>query len=119
MSLNYRQRCQLHRMEARLLRSDPRLAAMLGVFGRLSAGQHMPAWEQLATRRDRIRQAAALIMEAIVLMAAAIRLLFGAVLTLLAAVVVGDRARLPPGRSAPRRPSCWTSTSGQRWGASG
>jgi len=111
MSLNYRQRCQLHRMEARLLRSDPRLAAMLGVFGRLSAGQDMPAWEQLATRRDRIRQAAALIVNAIAIMAAAIRLLFSAVLALVTAVVMG-RARTPqpahqqarPGPGADGRP---------------
>jgi len=111
MSLNYRQRCQLHRMEARLLRSDPRLAAMLGVFGRLSAGQHMPAWEQLATSRDRIRQAAALIVNAIAIMAAAIHLLFSAVLALFTAVVMG-RARTPrrthqqarPGPGADGRP---------------
>ena len=98
MSLNYRQRCHLHRMEARLLRSDPRLAAMLGVFGRLSAGQDMPAWEQLATRRDRIRQAAALIVNAIAIMAAAIHLLFSAVLALVTAVVMGGRA-CPPRRT--------------------
>jgi hypothetical protein len=105
MSLNRRQRHQLHRIEARMLRSDPRLAEKLGVFGRLSAGQRMPSWEHMDTRRDRIRQAAALIMEAIVLMAAAIRLLFGAVLTLLAAVVVGGRARLPLRPSQQAHPS--------------
>ena len=44
MSLNRRQRHQLHRMEARMLRSDPKLVEMLGVFGRLSAGQRMPSW---------------------------------------------------------------------------
>ena len=112
MSLNYRQRCQLHRMEARLLRSDPRLAAMLGVFGRLSAGQHMPAWEQLATRRDRIRQAAALIVNAIAIMAAAIHLLFSAVLALVAAVARAAAPGRPrnganghgPGRETGGRP---------------
>jgi hypothetical protein len=95
MSLNHRQRQQLHRIETRMLRSDPRLAEKLRVFARLSAGQRLPSWEHLDTRRDRIRQAAALIIQAVVLIAAATRLLFGAVLALFAAVVVGRRARLP------------------------
>ena len=43
MSLSHRQQHQLHRIETGLLRSDPQLAAMLGVFGRLSAGEAMPA----------------------------------------------------------------------------
>ncbi len=68
---------------------------MLGVFGRLSAGQRLPWWEHVATRPDRIRQAAALIAEAITMMAAATRLLFTAVLGLVAAVVIGGRARPP------------------------
>jgi hypothetical protein len=112
MSLNHRQRHQLYRIEARLLRSDPRLASMLSVFGRLAAGQRLPAWEQVATRQDRIRQAAALIVKAITVMAAAIRLLLSAVLAmfaavraLFAAVVMGGRAR-PPRRTYPQaRPS--------------
>ena len=118
MSLNHRQRHQLHRIEARILRSDPQLAEKLGVFGRLSAGQDMPAWEHLATRRDRIRQAAALVMEAIVLIAAAISLLLGAILALVAAVVIGRRARLPqrpreharpnPGADDRPDPADWT-----------
>ncbi|MGH8917985.1 MAG: hypothetical protein ACRD0H_06530 [Actinomycetes bacterium] len=33
---------------------------MLGIFGRLYAGQRMPAREQAPSRLDRIRQAAAL-----------------------------------------------------------
>jgi hypothetical protein len=93
MSLNRRQRHQLHRIEARLLRSDPRLGAKLRVFGKLVAGQRMPFREHIATRRDRIRQAAAMIAHAIVLMATAIRLLFSAVRALIAAVVLGARAR--------------------------
>jgi hypothetical protein len=93
MSLNHRQRHQLYRMEARLFRSDPQLAAMLAVFGRLSAGQRMPAWEQIANRQDRIRQAAALIARAIATMTTAIGLLLSAVLALLTAVVMGSRAR--------------------------
>jgi hypothetical protein len=93
MSLNRRQRHQLYRIEARLLRADPHLAAMLGVFGRLSEGQRMPVWEHIATRQDRIGQAAALIVKALVVIAAAIRLLFSAVRALFAAVVIGGRAR--------------------------
>jgi len=105
MSLNHRQRHQLHRIETRMLRSDPRLAQKLGTFGKLSAGQRMPYWEHLDTRRDRIRQAAALIVEAIALMAAATRLLLGAVLALVAAVLIGSRARLPMRLRRTARPS--------------
>ncbi len=93
MSLNPHQRHQLHRIECGLLRSDPHLAAMLTVFGRLSAAQHMPTWEQLPTRPDRIRQAAASIAKAVTAVAVTIGLLFTAVRALLTAVVAGDRAR--------------------------
>ena len=100
MSLNHRQLHRLYRIESGLLRSDPQLAARLAMFGRLSAGQHMPAWEQIPTRQDRIQQAAALIVKAIVILAAA--LLLNAVRALAAALVVGSHAR--PVRSA-RRPA--------------
>jgi hypothetical protein len=105
MSLNRRQRQQLHHIEVRMLRSDPGLAQKLGVFGRLSAGQRLPYWEHVDSRRDRIRQAGALIVEAIILLAAGTRLLFGAVLALSAAVVIGRRARLPSRPRQPARPS--------------
>jgi Protein of unknown function (DUF3040) len=105
MSLNYRQRHQLRRIEARMLRSDPQLVKMLGVFGRLSAGQRMPSWEHVASRPDRIRQAAALIAEAITLIASATRVLLVAVLALFAAVVIGGRARPPLRPSQPAHPS--------------
>jgi hypothetical protein len=55
MSLNHRQQRQLRRIESRLLLSDPQLAAKLDVFGKLCAGQHLPAWEQITTRLDRVR----------------------------------------------------------------
>jgi len=102
MSLNYRQQRQLQRIESLLLRSDPQLAAMLAMFGRLSAGQHMPAWEHIATRQDRVRQAAALIIKAITILAAALSLLLNAVRALVTAVVMGGRARpaLRAGRPA-------------------
>jgi hypothetical protein len=113
MILSHHQQHQLQRIETGLLRSDPQLTAMLGIFGKLSAGQTMPAWEQVPTRRDRIQQAAALTVEAITLAAAAIGLLLSAVLALLI-VVAGPRHRhrLPaprrertsPGRGADGRP---------------
>ena len=56
------------------------------MFGRLSAGQAMPAWEQVSSRHDRIRQAAALTAETISVVAAAIFLFLRAVLALVAAV---------------------------------
>ena len=93
MSLNHRQLHRLHRLESGLLRSDPHLAAMLAVFAGLAAGEHMPAWEQLATRPDRIRQAAALMVRALTLLAAAVALLLHAVRGLVRAVVTGDQAR--------------------------
>jgi hypothetical protein len=98
MSLNHRQQHQLHRIESRLLRSDPQLAAKLAVFAGLSAGQRMPTWEHLATRLDRIRQAAALIAKAIAVIIAALGLLISAVRALLTAIVIGSRAR-PPQRA--------------------
>ena len=101
MSLNHRQLHRLYRIESGLLRSDPQLAARLALFGRLSAGQHMPAWEQIPTRQDRIGQAAALIVKAIVILAAAISLLLNAVRALVTAVVIGSRARPA---AAPRQP---------------
>ena len=110
MSLNHRQQHQLYRIESSLLRSDPKLAARLATFARLGAGQHMPAWEHIATRPDRIRQAWALILQAIAAMVAAISLLASAVLALLAAIIVGRRARplrsahQPPGHGIDGRP---------------
>ena len=99
MSLNYRQQHQLRLIEAGLVRSDPQLAGMLGMFGRLSAGQDMPTWEQVPARRDRLRQAAALLVAAITIVTAAINLLLRAVPALLTAAAERCRARLP----APKR----------------
>ena len=97
MSLSHHQQRQLHRIETGLLRADPQLAAMLGIFGKLTAGQAMPSWEQVPARRDRVRHAAALTVEAVTLAAAATGLLLSAILALLI-VVVGTRHghRLPP-----------------------
>jgi len=43
MILSHHQQHQLQRIETGLLGSDPQLTAMLGIFGKLSAGQTMPA----------------------------------------------------------------------------
>jgi hypothetical protein len=48
---------ELRLIEFGLLRSDPRLSAQLNVFCRLTAGQGMPAWEQVPSRGDRIKAA--------------------------------------------------------------
>jgi hypothetical protein len=93
MSLSHHHQNQLHLIQVGLLRSDPQLAARLSMFGRLSAGQAMPAWEQVFSRHDRIRQAAALIAEMISVVAAVIFLFLRAVLALVAAVAQGGRAR--------------------------
>jgi len=100
MSLNHRQLRRLHRIESGLLRSDPQLAARLAVFASLAAGAHLPAWEQVPTRQDRIHQAAALIVKAITILAAALSLLLNALRALAAAVLMGGRAR--PAQSARR-----------------
>ena len=101
MSLSHHQQRQLHRIEAGLLGADPQLAAMLGIFGKLFAGQAMPAWEQVPARRDRIGQAAALTVQAITLAAAAIGLLLSAILALL--IVAGPRHRHRPPAPGPER----------------
>ena len=113
MSLSHHHERQLYRIASGLLRADPQLAEMLGIFGKLSASQAMPSWEQVPTRRDRVRQAAALTVQAVTLAAAAVGLLLSAVLALLI-VVAGPRHRhrLPapghertsPGRGADGRP---------------
>ena len=51
---------ELRLIEFGLFRSDPRLSAQLNVFCRLTADQGMPAWEQVPSGRDRIRDAATL-----------------------------------------------------------
>jgi len=94
MSLSHHHQRQLYRIESGLLRADPPLAEMLGIFGKLTAGQAMPAWEQVPARRDRVRQAAALTVQAVTLAAAAIGLLLSAILALLIAVGTRHRHRL-------------------------
>ena len=98
MSLSHHHQRQLYRIESGLLRADPPLAEMLGIFGKLTAGQAMPAWEQVPARRDRVRQAAALTVQAVTLAAAAIGLLLSAILALLIVAGTRHRHRLPAPR---------------------
>jgi hypothetical protein len=92
MSLNHRQQHQLYRIESRLRRSEPHLAAMLIVFDRLAAGQCLPAWEQVPSRRDRIGQATA---QAFAVLVATAIVLTRTVLNLITATC-SDRRFRPP-----------------------
>jgi 3-methyladenine DNA glycosylase AlkC len=47
MSLPYRQQRRLRRLDHALRLSDPHLAAMLTIFARISAGENLPAREQV------------------------------------------------------------------------
>jgi hypothetical protein len=70
MSLPYRQEQRLHRIGTALRRSDPHLAGMLAVFGRVCAGETMPSAEQLRTRLCRLWQVLAWLVAAIAIAAA-------------------------------------------------
>jgi Protein of unknown function (DUF3040) len=91
MGLSQRQQHQLHRIEDDLRQSDPKLAAVLQVFGMLSATEAMPAWEQIPASQHRIRQAAAMTGKAITLVATAIGFLLSAILIITG--IQGSRAR--------------------------
>ncbi|MGH3188300.1 MAG: hypothetical protein ACRDPY_11765 [Streptosporangiaceae bacterium] len=95
MSLNHRQQHQLYRIESRLRRSEPRLAAMLTIFDRLSAGQRLPAREQIPARRNRIGQAATQIAQAMAVLAATVIVLTRAVLALVTATLADHRHHTP------------------------
>src|SRR3977135_4034373 len=56
MSVIHRRLRQLDRIESGLNRSDPRLGEMLRDFGKLSAGEAMPAREQGSSGRHGIRR---------------------------------------------------------------
>ena len=101
MSLSHHQQHQLHRIETGLLRSDPQLTAMLGISGRLSAGEIMPVREQMPSRQHSIRQAAALTVTATTAAAEATALLLRAVLALV--IAAGPRRRHRRPTPAPER----------------
>jgi hypothetical protein len=110
MSLSYRQEDQLRRVEAGVRRSDPHVAGMFGVFGRLYADDGMPAWEQVAQEpasRSRLRQATAWSVASLIAVAAAISVLLSkafAVATArrgaLARALAAERERTRLGREA-------------------
>jgi hypothetical protein len=114
MSLSYRHQRQLRLIEAGLRRSDPSLAAIMGMFGRLYPDQALPAWEYpLAgpSGQGRLRRAAAWILAALASTIVAIAVVFSKA----AMTTVGwreptraptDRERTPPGREpdGPGRP---------------
>ena len=51
MSVSYVQHWRLRRMDRWMARSDPHLAAMLGIFARLAAGEPIASIEQAGFRR--------------------------------------------------------------------
>jgi len=55
MTLPRRQRRLLEAIDHQMTSTDPRLAWMLATFGRLWAGEPLPACEQLHTRTSRFR----------------------------------------------------------------
>jgi len=112
MSLNYRQRCQIHRIEAGLRRADPHLGAMLGIFGKLYPNQDMPSWEQVPqvpASQSRLRRAGAWIVAVLAAAVAAISVLIGKAVTMTASVrrarAQAPAARRERARSRPDRPA--------------
>lgn len=65
MRIPYRQHWLLRRMDRRLRRSDPHMAAMLAIFARLSAGEPMTSREQ-AHSDSRLRRGLAWLAGAMV-----------------------------------------------------
>ena len=100
MSLCYREQRRLRTIEARLLRSDSHLAAMLDVFGKLYSGQGMPASEQVPSRQDIDRRAFTRIAAAFAVVALAISVMFSAALAVAAA---SQPARVRPSAPQPER----------------
>lgn len=56
MKIPYRQRWLLRRMDRRLRRSDPHMAAMLAIFARLNAGAVITSEEQAGPPATRVRR---------------------------------------------------------------
>ena len=93
MTIRNENRRQLRHIEFGLLGSDPQLVATMNVFSGLTAGQGMPAWEQVPLRRDRVREEAALVVMALVIAVTRARLMLRALATMVAAVVIRPSAR--------------------------
>ena len=56
MTIPYRQRWLLRRMDRRLCRSDPHMAAMLAIFARLTTGEAITSIEQADRPDTRVRR---------------------------------------------------------------
>jgi len=93
MTIRSEYRRQLRHIEFGLLGSDPQLVAMTNVFSGLTAGQGMPTWEQMPTRRDRVREEAALVVMALVIAVTGARLMLRALAAMVTAVVIRPSAR--------------------------
>jgi hypothetical protein len=78
MSLSYRQERQLLLLETALIRSDPDLASLMGIFGRLYAGQHMPGGERMnrapSSRKGLVATVTWIVSAALTATAAAVRI---------------------------------------------
>lgn len=99
MCLTYRQQYRLLRIEAGLLRSDPHLGAMFGMFGRLYRGEGMPARENAPSSHDRFRRTVAWTVAALIVAAAGISVLLRAASALTTAL---RRASSQPSAPRPR-----------------
>lgn len=83
MSLSLGEWRELHGIGKALHRSDPRLAASLAIFCRLSASEAMPGHERLGSRRGRAWAAALLVTAAVVTLIARSAVLARALLRVL------------------------------------
>jgi hypothetical protein len=72
MRLPFRQSWQLRGIEAGLRQSDPRLAAMLVIFAKLSAGETVPSHEQVHRPGNWVRPVLVVLAGAMRCLAAAV-----------------------------------------------
>ena len=86
MSIRRSQQRQLRGIELTLLQADPQLASLLNVFSRSTAGQGLPAWEQVSSRRDQVREASRLAGTALLLALTGVALMLQGVAALLGAL---------------------------------
>jgi hypothetical protein len=92
MSLSYRRQRQLRLIEAGLCRTDPHLAAIMGMFGRLYPDHGLPAWEHplaVPSGQGYLRRTAACVLAVLAATIVAISILPSQV----AGTTVGRRTR--------------------------
>lgn len=105
MNLPCRQRRLLREIDDAVCRSDPRLASMLAIFGRLTAAEEMPGHEQLRTLPLRrvwaaLVAAAGIVATLIACGAGLCARLIGSAVTVGTAVAVWMARHRPAGRQA-------------------